>query len=76
MFWKTKPTTVAEAISGLVTAVENLETVSTQCSVRCGEHSLEITRLEGLLETDSAEEVKALAVARKLREITEPKEAE
>lgn len=68
----TRPKTVSGAIKGLLKAVADLEHVADLCNTRCSKNSAEISRLEGVMEADQRELTQAEAIAKKLREITEP----
>ncbi len=71
-----KPTTVAEAISGLVKAVNDLEAVHEAQFQIVMDKKLEADLAVAAGEAAKREAGHAASVARKLREITEPKEAE
>ena len=74
--FKTKPTTVAAAIAGLVEAVDNLTAVGEAQSALAEQKNTEAQLLSDEANAATLESNRAHTIAGKLREITEPKEAE
>lgn len=66
-----RPTTVEGAIQGLLQAVSDLEYVAEVCGDRRSVNRAEVERLTASIETDTTEMDQAMAIAGKLRAITE-----
>lgn len=69
--FKKVPTTVEEAIAPLLKAVTDLETVMAQCTSRLTANKDRMIELEKQIEIDKEETDRAMAIAAKIRSITE-----
>lgn len=67
-----KPKTVEAAIAPLLKAVVDLEGVADARNAALATNSVEITRLEAVMEADQIELTRAEAVAKMIKAITNP----